>query len=133
MTTQILQPKDWLKPSGYSNGIAVRGGRLVVIAGQIGWNKEGKFVSGELAMQTLQTLKNVVAILAEAGGKPEHVVRMTWYVTSLDDYRAQLKEIGVCYRTVMGKHYPTMTLVQVAGLLEREARVEIEAMAAVPD
>jgi enamine deaminase RidA (YjgF/YER057c/UK114 family) len=130
---QTLQPAEWRKPSGYSNGIAVRGGRTVYVAGQVGWNEQGEFASSDMATQSLQALKNITAVLTAAGGKPEHVVRMTWYVTSLDDYRSQLKEIGAGYRTVMGKHFPTMTLVQVVGLAEREAKVEIEATAVVPD
>ncbi len=128
---EILQPKGWPRPKGYSNGIAAQG-RQIFIAGQVGWDAEGRFASHQLAGQLRQALQNVMTVLAEADGKPEHIVRLTWYVTSRDEYRAQLPEIGEAYRAVMGKHFPAMSVVQVAALMEAEAKVEIEATAVVP-
>jgi enamine deaminase RidA (YjgF/YER057c/UK114 family) len=128
---QILQPPEWPRPSGYSNGVAVEG-RLVFISGQIGWDAAGKFVATSMAAQVRQALENIVTILAEARGKPEHIVRLTWYVTSRDEYSSDLKAIGESYRAVMGKHFPTMSVVQVVALMEREAKVEIEATAVIP-
>ena len=127
----FLQPPDWALPSGYSNGIVTEG-RLVFVAGQIGWDAEQRLVSDDLVAQTEQALKNIVAVLAEADGRPEHVVRMTWYVTDKRAYRAAARDIGHAYRAVFGTHYPAMTLVQVADLLENGALVEIEATAVVP-
>jgi enamine deaminase RidA (YjgF/YER057c/UK114 family) len=129
---QILLPGDWPRPKGYSNGMAARG-RQVFIAGQVGWNSECRFVSTDMAEQTRQTLENIVAVLAEAGGRPEHIVRLTWYVTSRDEYLARLEPIGAAYRAVMGAHYPAMTAVQVSALMEPQAKVEIEATAVIPD
>ena len=128
----ILQPPNWPRPSGYSNGIVAQG-RQVFIAGQIGWDDRHKFRSTRLADQVQQTLENIVAVLAEANGKPEHIVRLSWYVTSREEYLRELKEIGAAYRAVMGRHYPAMTCVQVVALIEAEAKVEIEATAVVPD
>jgi enamine deaminase RidA (YjgF/YER057c/UK114 family) len=128
----ILQPSDWARPSGYSTGIAARG-TLVFVAGQIGWDAEQRLVSRDLAPQTEQALRNIAAVLAEAGGRPEHVVRMTWYVTDKHAYNAAAKEIGRAYRAVFGAHFPAMTLVEVADLLEDGALVEIEATAVLPD
>jgi enamine deaminase RidA (YjgF/YER057c/UK114 family) len=130
---QILQPPGWTKPRGYSNGIAVRGGRTVYLAGQVGWNKDGQFVEKAFGGQFRQALSNIIAVLAEAGGRPEHIVRMTWYVVSRDDYFGALGEIGAAYRELIGRHYPAMTVVEVRGLVEAEARLEIEATAVVPD
>jgi enamine deaminase RidA (YjgF/YER057c/UK114 family) len=129
---QILLPADWPRPRGYSNGLVARG-RQVFIAGQVGWDAQGRFASVHLADQVKLALQNVVAVLAEAGGGPEHIVRLTWYLTSRDDYVAQLKEIGAAYRAVMGEHYPVMSAVQVTALMEAQAKVEIEATAVIPD
>jgi enamine deaminase RidA (YjgF/YER057c/UK114 family) len=129
---QVLQPEGWAKPRGYANGIAAEG-KLVFVAGQVGWNAQSELVSDDFAAQTRQALQNVVDILAEAGARPEHVTRMTWYVTDKQAYLSSLAAVGRAYREVMGKHFPTMTLVQVAGLIEEGARVEIEATAVIPD
>jgi enamine deaminase RidA (YjgF/YER057c/UK114 family) len=129
---QILQPEGWAKPRGYSNGIVMRG-RQVFIAGQIGWDAQGNIVSDDLAEQTRQALGNVLAILAEAGGKPEQIARLTWYITDKADYLASAKQIGAVYRELMGRHYPAMSMVQVVALMEDAAKVEIEATAVIPD
>ena len=128
---EILQPQGWARPKGYSNGIAAQG-QQIFIAGQIGWDGEGRFASPKLAGQVKQALENIIAVLAEAQGKPEHIVRLTWYVTSRDEYHAELAEIGAAYRAVMGKHFPVMSVVQVVALMEKEAKLEIEATAVVP-
>jgi len=130
---QTLQPPGWRAPRGYSNGVAVEGGRQIFVAGQIGWKADGQFASAGLANQVQQALENICAVLAQAAARPEHIVRLTWYVTSRDEYHAELKEIGVAYRAVMGKHFPPMSVVQVASLMEAEAKVEIEATAVVPE
>jgi enamine deaminase RidA (YjgF/YER057c/UK114 family) len=130
-SNQILHPAHWKKAAGYANGILAEG-RTVWIGGQIGWNRDQIFEVHDLVGQTHQTLSNIVAILAEAGGRPEHVVRMTWYVKDKKDYLANLKGIGEVYRAVMGRHFPAMTMVQVADLIEDEAVVEIEATAVLP-
>jgi enamine deaminase RidA (YjgF/YER057c/UK114 family) len=127
----ILQPKDWLAPKGYANGIAVEG-KQVFIAGQIGWKADATFVSDDFVAQVEQALSNIVAVLAEAGGKPQHIVRMTWYLTGKQEYLARQKEIGEAYRRVLGRHFPAMTAVVVAGLIEDGAKVEIEATAVIP-
>ena len=127
----ILQPADWLKPKGYSNGIAATG-RYVAVAGQVGWNEQCEVVGDDFIAQAVQALHNIVAILAEAGAKPEHIVRMTWYVTDKHEYMAAGRALGASYKAVMGGHYPAMTLVEVAGLLEDRAKVEIEATAVIP-
>jgi enamine deaminase RidA (YjgF/YER057c/UK114 family) len=130
---KILNPKNWAKPKGYANGIAARG-TLVFVAGQIGWNAEKeKFESDDFVAQTRQALANIVAVLAESGAGPEHIVRLTWYVTDKQEYVTRLSEIGKAYREVIGKHFPTMALVQVTTLVEDRAKVEIEATAVVPD
>lgn len=128
---QLLQPPGWAAPKGFANGVAAEG-RLVFVAGQIGWDAEQRLVSGELVAQTEQALANIAAVLAEADGRPEHVVRLTWYVTDKRDYIAQTRAIGAAYRRVFGTHFPAMTLVEVADLLEGGALVEIEATAVVP-
>ena len=125
-----LQPPGWPEPKGYANGIEASG-RLVFVAGQIGWDETGAFVSDTLAGQLEQALRNVVAVLAEAGAGPEHVVRVTWYVTSRDEYLASIKAVGAAYRAVMGRHFPVMAVVEVSGLIEAAAKVEIEATAVV--
>jgi enamine deaminase RidA (YjgF/YER057c/UK114 family) len=128
---QVLQPPGWPQPRGYSNGMAASG-RQVFVAGQVGWDSQGRFVSGGLAAQVRQALVNVCAVLAQAGAQPEQVVRLTWYLTSRADYYAELAEIGAAYREVMGKHFPAMSVVQVVALMEVEAKVEIEATAVIP-
>jgi enamine deaminase RidA (YjgF/YER057c/UK114 family) len=127
----ILQPKDWLAPKGYANGIAAEG-KQVFIAGQIGWKADATFVSDDFVAQVEQALSNIVAVLAEAGGTPQHIVRMTWYLTGKQEYLARQKEIGEAYRRVLGRHFPAMTAVVVAGLIEDGAKVEIEATAVIP-
>jgi len=129
---QILQPPNWPRPKGFSNGIAARG-TLVFIAGQIGWDENGRFASSDFSDQVRQALQNVLAVLAAAGGKPEHIARMTWYVTSKRDYLAAYKRIGEIYRDLIGRHYPAMTAVEVTALVEDNAKVEIEATAVIPD
>jgi len=128
MIRQILQPPGWPRPLGYANGIAAEG-RQVFISGQIGWNAEQKFASDELGAQVRQALVNVVEVLACAGGRPEQIVRLTWYVTSRDEYFASIEAIGSAYREIIGRHFPAMSVVVVAGLLEPRAKVEIEATA----
>jgi enamine deaminase RidA (YjgF/YER057c/UK114 family) len=129
---EILQPKVWPAPAGYANGIAANG-RQVFIAGQIGWNERAELVSDDFVAQTEQALSNIVTVLAEAGGAPHHLTRLTWYITDKTVYRACRKQVGEAYRRVIGRHFPTMTLVVVAGLLEERAQVEIEATAIVPE
>ena len=129
---QILQPGGWARPKGYSNGMTARGLQIFV-AGQIGWDADCKFHSSRLADQVRQALLNVVSILAVAGASPAHVVRLTWYVTSRDEYHDQLSEIGAAYRSAMGAHYPPMSVVQVVAWMQEEARVESEATAVLPD
>jgi enamine deaminase RidA (YjgF/YER057c/UK114 family) len=128
----ILQPEGWPRPAGYSNGVLTQG-RQVFIAGQVGWNpRSGKFESASLADQVTQALKNVLVVLARADGRPEHIARMTWYLTSRAEYLAHLEEIGAAYRAIMGKHFPAMSAVEVSALIEAEAKVEIEATAVIP-
>jgi enamine deaminase RidA (YjgF/YER057c/UK114 family) len=128
---QFLHPKSWKAPKGFANGIVAEG-RLVFLAGQVGWNAEQIFESEDFIGQTRQALANIVALVAEAGGKPEHIVRLTWFVLDKRDYLARLRELGDAYRAVMGKHFPAMSLVQVGALVEDKAKVEIEATAVVP-
>jgi enamine deaminase RidA (YjgF/YER057c/UK114 family) len=128
---QILQPPDWARAKGFSNGIAASG-KLVFIAGQVGWTGQGEWKEKSFAGQFRQTIQNILDVLAEARGKPEHIVRLTWYVLDRDEYLASLKEVGAAYRELMGKHYPAMAVVQVSGLVERNARLEIEATAVIP-
>jgi enamine deaminase RidA (YjgF/YER057c/UK114 family) len=127
---RLLQPPDWPTPRGYANGVA-GAGRVVLVSGQVGWDAAGRFPSGFVA-QAAQALRNVLAVVAEAGGGPEHVGRLTWYVLDVEEYRGSLRDLGAAYRDVMGRHFPAMTLVQVAALVEPEARLEIEATAIVP-
>ena len=131
MENEILQPADWARPRGYVNAIAGRG-RMVFISGQIGWDAQCRFTSDRFADQVRQALANIVAVLAVAGGRPEDLVRLTWYVTSRDEYYASLPELGAAYRDVLGRVYPTMAVVQVVALMERDAKVEIEATAVIP-
>jgi enamine deaminase RidA (YjgF/YER057c/UK114 family) len=129
---QILQPPGWAKPRGFSNGISASG-KLVFVAGQIGWTGESKWEAKDFAGQFRQTLKNTLAVLAEAGGKPEHIVRMTWYIVDKGEYLGAIKEVGAAYRDLIGRHYPAMAVLQVGALMEDEARIEIETTAVVPD
>ena len=128
---QILQPPGWDKPKGYSNGVAAEG-RLVFVAGQIGWNAACRFDSDDFVDQTRQALANIVAVLAEAGAKPEHIVRMTWYVTDKREYLAAGREVGQAFRELIGSYNAVMTAVQVVALIEDRAKVEIEVTAVVP-
>lgn len=128
---KILQPPSWSKPRGYSNGVAVKGGTTVYIAGQVGW-KDGAWEAKDFAGQFRRALGNVLEVLAQAKGKPEHIVRLTWYVVDRGEYLASLKAVGEAYRELMGKHYPAMSVVQVGALVESQARLEIEATAVVP-
>jgi len=127
---QVLQPSGWPQPKGYSNGIMAEG-RLVVTGGVVGWDVAGRFADGFVAQVRL-ALENIVAIMAEGGARPEHLVRLTWYVVDMDEYLSNLKALGKAYRDVIGAHYPSMALVQVVRLVETSARVEIEATAVVP-
>jgi enamine deaminase RidA (YjgF/YER057c/UK114 family) len=127
---EVLQPSGWPMPKGYANGMAAEG-RLVVTGGVIGWDTANQLADGFVA-QVRQTLENIVAILAEGGAGPQHLVRLTWYVVDMDEYLDNLKALGAIYREVMGAHYPAMALVQVVRLVEKAARVEIEATAVVP-
>jgi enamine deaminase RidA (YjgF/YER057c/UK114 family) len=128
---QVLHPKHWAAAKGFANGIAAEG-KQVFVAGQVGWNAEQAFESDDFATQTEQALRNIVEVLAEAGARPEHIVRLTWYVTSKQEYIARLRDVGNAYRRVLGRHFPAMTLVQVVALVEDRAKVEIEATAVVP-
>lgn len=128
---EILQPPGWARPRGYSNGVAASG-RLVCVSGMIGWDAEGVFHTDDFAGQVRQALLNIVAVLKEAGAGPEHIVRMTWYVVDKNEYVAAYKAVGAVYREIIGPHYPAMTAVQVAGLVEDRARVEIEVTAVAP-
>src|SRR6267378_1925746 len=130
---QILQPPDWAEPRGFSNGIAVKGGTTVYIAGQVGWTGSGVWQAKDFAGQFRQAMRNILDVLAQAGGRAEHIVRLTWYVIDRDEYLAALKPVGEAYREIMGGHYPAMSVVQVSGLVESLARLEIEATAVIPD
>lgn len=132
MIHEILQPPEWPRPKGYANGIAARG-RQVFIAGQIGWDAQGRFVSDTLAGQVRQALNNIVQVLAQAKGAPEHLVRLTWYVLSRDTYYRELREIGAAYTAELGRNFPAMSVVEVSALMEQQALVEIEATAVIPD
>ncbi len=131
MTRQILLPEGWPRPKGYSNGIATSGGTTIYVAGLIGWNEEEVIVSDKMTDQFRQTLLNIKAVLAEAKAGPEHMVRMTWYITSRQEYLDNLREMGAIYREVMGKNYPTMACVEVSALMESKAKIEIETTAVV--
>lgn len=128
----FLQPPGWPRARGYSNGIAASG-RTVFVSGMIGWDADGRFQTDDFAGQVRQALRNIVAVLAEADAMPEHIVRMTWYVVDKREYVAAYPEIGEAYREIIGRHYPTMTAVQVVALIEDRARVEIEVTAVVPE
>ena len=128
---RLLHPKDWAPTKGFSNGVDAEG-RQVFVAGQIGWNAQQEIVSDDFVAQVDQALRNIVDILAEAGARPEHLVRLTWYVTDKHEYVSRLNDVGQAYRRVIGRHFPTMTLVQVVALVEDRAKVEIEATAVIP-
>ena len=130
MTLTILQPPGWPVAKGYAHGVA-GSGRIVLVAGQVGSDAEGRIAPGFVA-QVQQALRNLLLVLAEAGGGPEHVGRLTWYLIDMDEYRANLRALGPAYRAVMGRHFPAMTLLQVSALVEPEARIEIEATAILP-
>lgn len=127
-----LQPPDWAEPKGYANGVSARG-TLIFVGGQIGWNAAQQFESDDFITQTRQALINIAAVLKAGGAGPKDMVRMTWYVTDRIEYNARLKELGAAYREVMGKNFPAMTCVEVSGLVEERARVEIEVTAVLPD
>ncbi len=129
---KVLQPAGWKQPKGYANGIVAQG-RMVFTGGMIGWNAEEQFETDEFAGQAEQALCNIVAVLAVTGGRPEHIVRLTWYVTDKQEYLSQQKQLGAAYRRVIGDHFPAMALVQVVALVEDRAKVEIEATAVLPD
>ena len=126
-----LQPPGWLAPKGYANGIAARGTQIFV-GGQIGWNSQQQFETDDFVAQTGQALRNIVEVLREAGAGPEHMVRMTWYITDRDEYNSRLRELGPVYREAVGRNFPAMTCVQVARLVEARAKVEIEVTAVLP-
>ena len=128
---KIVQPEGWPRPKGYANGVLAQG-RMLFVAGQVGWNEKEEFESDDFVAQAEQALRNIVAVLTAGGAKPEHIARMTWYVTTKEEYLGRLAEIGAVYRTVIGPVYPAMSLVQVAGLVEHGAKLEIEATAVVP-
>lgn len=130
-TFDFLNPKSWVPPKGYANGVAAEG-RQVYIAGQIGWTREAKLIGDDFVAQVEQALSNIVQVLAEAGGEPRHLVRINWYITDKAAYVSRQAEIGAAYRRVVGRHFPAMTLLVVAGLLEEGAKVEIEATAVIP-
>jgi len=130
-THTFLHPRGWKPAKGFSNGLAAQG-RIIFLGGQVGWNAEQKFESGDFVAQARQALANIVTLVAEAGGGAEHVTRLTWFVLDKREYLSRLRELGEAYRSVMGKHFPAMTLVQVGALVEDEAKLEIEATAVVP-
>jgi enamine deaminase RidA (YjgF/YER057c/UK114 family) len=129
---RILQPEGWAKPSGYANGVTARG-RTIFVGGQIGWNKDARFETDDLVAQVRQSLANVVSVLACDGARPEHVTSLTWYLLDKREYLARALEVGKVYRDIMGRHFPAMAAVQVSGLIEDRAKVEIQAIAVVAD
>lgn len=132
MTLEFLHPSGWKPAIGYSNGVAATG-RMVFTGGMVGWNADCVFETDDFAGQAAQALRNIVAVLAEGGARPDHIVRLTWYVTSKADYLASLKGLGAAYKQIIGRHYPAMALVQVVALVEDRAKVEIEATAVIPE
>jgi enamine deaminase RidA (YjgF/YER057c/UK114 family) len=132
MSLEFLQPKGWKPAIGYSNGVAARG-RTIYTGGMIGWTGDCEFETDDFVGQVAQALRNILAVLAEGGAGPEHIVRLTWYVTSKQEYLADLKGLGRVYKEIIGRHYPAMALVQVVALVEDRAKVEIEATAVIPD
>ena len=133
MSAQILLPHGWMPPIGYANGIAVSGGRTIYIAGQVGWDENQKFHSAELVPQFEQALKNILAILAEAGGKPQHICRMTAFCIDKKAYLAGRRELGRIWKALIGEHYPAMSMIFVADLLDTPAKIELEATAVIPE
>jgi enamine deaminase RidA (YjgF/YER057c/UK114 family) len=129
---QFLHPPNWARPKGYANGVSAKG-RTIFVSGMIGWDGHGKLVSKNFIEQARQTLKNVVQVLAEANARPEHIVRMNWYVVDKKEYIGSYKELGRVYREIIGRHYPAMTAVEVKGLIEKGARLEIEVTAVAPE
>ena len=129
---QILQPPSWARPKGYSNGIAARG-QVIFVSGMIGWDASGQFASGDFVDQARQALLNIVEVLRLAEARPEHIVRMTWYVIDRREYLAAANGLGTAYREIIGQHYPAMTAIEVRALMEDKARLEIEATAVIPD
>jgi enamine deaminase RidA (YjgF/YER057c/UK114 family) len=129
--SRAVQPPGWIAPKGYANAILARG-EMLFIAGQVGWDAQGRFPSDDFVEQTRQVLQNILAILHAAGAQPEHLVRLTWYVRDKREYLAALPDVGRAYRDVLGRHFPAMTLVEVSSLVEDRARVEIEATAVIP-
>ena len=129
---RVLQPPHWPRPKGYANGVAAKGS-MVFVSGIVGWNERGEFASHDFVAQVRQALLNIVEILDQAKAKPEHIARMTWYVLDKNEYMAAAKEMGAAYREIIGRHYPAMTVVEVSGLVEVNARVEIEVTAVVPE
>ena len=130
---KYLLPEGWPRPKGYSNGISAQGGNTIYVAGLIGWDENEEIVSDSLVDQFRKTLENTVAVLAEGGAGPEHVVRMTWYITNKQEYLSNLKEMGKAYREIMGSHYPTMACLEVSALMEDKAKIEIETTAVISD
>lgn len=128
---KILLPEGWARPKGYANGVLAEG-RMIFVAGLVGWNEQQIFVEDSFAGQFRQIIENTIAVLNEGGAGPEHIVRMTWYVTDRDEYLANLKEIGAVWRKLIGPHYPAMAVVEVRGLMEEAAKIEIETTAVVP-
>jgi len=128
----ILLPDGWAMPRGYSNGVATHAGRQIFVAGMIGWDEQGVFQSDDLVDQLRQVLMNTKAVMAAGGAEPEHMARMTWYITDKKDYSSRLKEIGATYRDIMGRNYPAMACVQVVALMEDRAKIEIETSCVVP-
>lgn len=129
---RAVQPDGWAAPRGYANGI-LASGKLLFVAGQVGWDEQSQFQSEDFVEQTRQALRNIVAVVATAGGQPAHIVRLTWYVVDKQEYLARRRDVGRAYRDIIGEHYPAMSLVEVSSLLEDVARVEIEATAVIPD
>lgn len=129
---RILHPPSWVRPKGYAHGVAARG-TWVFVAGMVGWNEEGEFEDTDFVGQARRALRNIVEVLQEAGARPEHLVRLTWYVTDKEEYLGCLEDLGRAYREVIGRHFPAMSVVEVKGLIEPGAKVEIEATAVVPD
>ena len=132
MSIETLQPPEWPRPKGYANGMSARG-RMIFISGQVGWDDHGRFNSDSLTEQVKQALANIVRVLRQGRAGPQHLVRLTWYVLSREAYLREVREIGAAYREVLGKHFPAMSVVEVSGLIEPRALVEIEATAVVPD
>lgn len=132
MTIEVLRPEGWVRPRGYANGIVAQG-RMVFVAGQIGWDAQERMVGDDFIAQARQALRNTVDVLAAGGARPEHIVRMTWYLLDREEYLRRAGEFGEAYREIIGRHYPAMAMVQVSGLMESRARVEVETTAVIPD